>query len=301
MLAPVVIFVYDRLHHLGMTVNALKNNELAQETKLFIYSDKELDEASFVNVGKVREYVDRIDGFKEITVIKRERHFGLADNIIDGVTEVVNKYGKIIVLEDDLVTSECFLRFMNDSLIFYANHKRVMHVSGYVFPINSIGLDDTFFIKPTSCWGWATWDRAWKHFKKDIEYYLKEFDANMIIDFNLNNAYKHFEQIIQNKNGKMNTWAVFWYASVFLNRGLSLHPNISFVQNIGHDGLGGTHSQRTSCYDVDITHHYPIAFTEEILESVEGRKRIEKFHNSLKIPFYQKLINIVRRLLNRAY
>jgi hypothetical protein len=215
-LAPIVLFVYNRPWHTKQTIEALQKNELASESELFIYSDAPKNKKAEEKVKKVREYIKNIDGFKKITIIEREKNWGLANNIINGVTEIVNKYGKIIVLEDDLVTSPYFLRFMNEALEFYKHNEKVMHISGYMFPVFNDDLEDTFFIKPTTCWGWATWDRAWKYYKKDVDYYLKIFDKKMIYDFNLNNSYKYFDQIIQNKEGKINTWAIFWYASCLL-------------------------------------------------------------------------------------
>jgi len=179
-------------------------------------------------------------------LLNEEKNWGLADNIINGVTKIVNEYGKIIVLEDDLVTSPYFLKFMNEALEIYKNEPRVMHISGYNYPINQDGLDDMFFLKPTSCWGWATWDRAWKYYKKDPNYYINVFTKEMIYDFNLSNSYRYFDQIIQNNKGKINTWAIFWYASSYLQDGLSLHPKESYVRNIGHDGRG-VHCEKNKC------------------------------------------------------
>ena len=244
----------------------------------------------------MRGYLDKIGGFKKITIIKREKNWGLADSIIDGVTKIVNEYGKIIVLEDDLVTSPYFLKFMNDALEFYKNDERVMHITGYVYPIDNTGLYDTYFIKPASCWGWATWDNSWKYFKKDIDYYLKVFDKKMRYDFNLSNSYPFFKQLKQNKTGQINTWAIFWYASVYLNNGISLHPKDSFIQNIGFDEFG-THCKTTSVYYVDLIKHYPVKFTETIQEDIKARRRFEYYFRSLKIKFWKRVINKINRLL----
>ncbi len=287
-LAPIVLFVYNRPWHTRQTIEALQKNELAKDSELFIFSDAPKNKEAEEKVKKIREYIKTIDGFKKITIIERDKNWGLAANIIDGVTEIVNKYGKIIVLEDDLVTSPYFLKFMNEALEFYKNEEKVWHISGYVYPINNQGLDDTYFIKPTSCWGWATWARVWKHYKKDSDYYLKVFNKKMIKDFNLNNSYDYFNQIKQNKSGKLNTWAIFWYASVYLQSGLSLHPKESFVQNIGHDGKG-IHCGKTSIFDVELTKKYPIKFTTNIKENFEARKRFEKYFNSMKPTLYRRI------------
>ncbi|MDD4082332.1 MAG: glycosyltransferase [Sphaerochaetaceae bacterium] len=156
--APIVLFVYSRLDHTKRTVEALKNNLLADESNLIIFSDAPKNEKSKKAVEEVRKYIHSIKGFKSVKIIERKNNVGLANSIIDGVTKVVNKYGKIIVLEDDLVTSKYFLNFMNDSLELYKNESKVISISGYTYPVG--GLAETFFIKGTDCWGWATWKRG---------------------------------------------------------------------------------------------------------------------------------------------
>jgi len=294
-LAPIVLFVYNRPWHTKQTVEALQKNELANESELFIYSDEAKNEDAQKSVDDVREYIEKIDGFKKVTVIKREKNWGLANSIIDGVTQIVNEYGKIIVLEDDLVTSPYFLKFMNDALIFYKNDEIVMQISGYVYPIDKLGLFDTYFMKSISCWGWATWDRAWKYYKKDIDYYLKVFDKKMIYDLNLNNSCNFFNQVKQNKKGKIDTWAIFWDMTIYLNQGLSLSPKDSFVKNIGHDGEG-MHCRTTSVYEVELIKVYQPNFPRNICESEEARKAYEFYFNGIKVSLIEKVINKIKNI-----
>lgn len=241
-MAPIVLFLYNRPWHTQQTLDALANNDLAIDSELYLYCDgpklgdtKEMLSA----VSKTRTIAKNENRFRKVTVVEAESNKGLAESIIDGVTEIVNQYGKIIVLEDDIVTSPGFLNFMNDSLDLYQNDEKVMHVSGYMYPVKK-ELPETFFIRPTSCWGWATWKRAWHYFDKDV--------GTQIDKINKNNGWKEFtidssnpsykNQLYLNKEGKIDTWAIFWQASVFLKRGLSLHPYPSLVQNIGFDGSG---------------------------------------------------------------
>ena len=158
--APIALFVYNRPWHTKQTVEALQKNELANKSELFIYCDNAKNKGAQKSVDEVRNFVKNIKGFKKITIIKRKRNWGLACSIIDGVTKIVNEYGKIIVLEDDLVTSPYFLEFMNDGLKMYKDDLKVASIHGYIYPIKS--LPDTFFIKGADCWGWATWKRVWE-------------------------------------------------------------------------------------------------------------------------------------------
>ena len=295
-LAPIVLFVYNRPWHTQQTIEALQKNELASKSELFIFSDAAKNEQATKKVIEVRNYIKNIDGFKKITIIERETNWGLANSIIDGVTKIVNEYGKIIVLEDDLVTSPYFLTFMNEALKFYQNQEKVMHITGYSYPISTEGLDDTFFIKPASCWSWATWDRAWKYYKKDANLYIEKFSKKMIYDFNLNDSYNYFDQIAKNKHGKINTWAIFWYASTYLQNGLSLHPKKSYVQNIGHDGEG-VHCEKSSLFDVEFIQELKLNFATVITENIDARKAHEEYFHSIKIPFNIRLMNKLKRIL----
>ena len=164
-LAPIVLFTYDRLWHTQKTSEALKNNELASKSELIIYVDGAKNKSVYKSVSQVRDYVETVDGFKKVTIISRDKNWGLADSIIDGVTAIINQYGRVIVLEDDLVTSRFFLRYMNEALNLYENDNQVASIHGYIYPISN--LPETFFIKGADCWGWATWKNVWCYFESD--------------------------------------------------------------------------------------------------------------------------------------
>ena len=154
--APIALFAYNRPWHIRKTVETLQKNELSEHSELFIYSDGPKNQEDRELVNEVRQYLHSIRGFKHIEIIEQKRNSGLADAIVSGVTEIVGTYGKTIVLEDDLVTSPYFLRYMNDALKFYKEDEQVMHIAGYMLPINSFGLPETFFYRIASCWGWGT-------------------------------------------------------------------------------------------------------------------------------------------------
>ena len=227
--------------------------------------------------------------------MEREENFGLARNIIDGVTQVVNEYGTVIVMEDDLVVSPQFLKFMNQSLDFYKDDSAVMHISAYIYPINEHILPDTFFLGQTTCWGWATWKRAWVNFEKKPNKLIQTFTPQMIEKFNLNGAYNFWKQVELNHAGKMNTWAIFWYATVFLQNGLSLHPKSSYVQNIGHDG-SGTNRSTSKDFKVHVLNKM-LDLSDKLEMNAIAEKEVENYFNSIKVSFLKRVINKVRRLL----
>jgi len=300
-LAPIVLFVYNRPWHTEQTVTALLKNELADASDLIVYSDAPKNEAAAPKVEEVRRFIKGIRGFKSVSIIEREKNWGLADNIIDGVTMVVNKYGRVIVLEDDIVTSPFFLRFMNDALDFYEHEEKVWHVSGYLFPINTDGLGDAFFTKGMFCWGWATWTRAWKHYERDPENLPSKFSQEMIRDFNYENTNKFFDQVLANKNGRLHTWAIFWYAVIYLNKALCLCPRDSFVKNIGHDGSGIHCGRSRIMSDAELTSYYPLHFAEVIEESLVGRAALKKYFSSKASLSYRITLLAIEMLRKITY
>jgi len=237
-LAPIVLFVYNRLDHTKQTIESLQQNELAKQSKIFIYSDAPKNKKNIESVKKVREYIQSVDGFKEINIIEQEINFGLAQSIISGVTDIVNRYGKVIVMEDDLVTSPYFLKFMNDALDKYQYEKKIWHISGWNYPTLFNTNQDIYLYSIMDCWGWATWSDRWKYFKKDTDKLLEEFSKEDIKRFNLDGYTNLWRQIKLNKSGYIDTWAIYWYATIFRHNGLCLNPVKSYVQNIGHDGSG---------------------------------------------------------------
>jgi len=240
--APIAIFGYNRPVHLEKTVQALLNNKEARESELFIFSDGAKKPEHADQVELVRNYIKTITGFKKITIVERKKNMGLANSIIHGVTEIINKYGKIIVLEDDLITSPYFLEFMNMGLSKYEKEFRVMQVSGYMFPVNIAIEEDAFFLPLTTSWGWATWKRAWEIFDPEAKG-LEQLRQNKKLQkrFNLDGAYDYYSMLERHFAGKVDSWAVRWYLSVFLQNGLTLYPVKTLVANTGFDG-SGTHS-----------------------------------------------------------
>ncbi len=293
-LAPIVLFTYNRPWHTRQTVEALQKNESASESELFIFSDGPKP-GSEEKVKEVREYLKTITGFKKVTIIEREKNWGLANNIIDGVTKIVNEYGKIVVLEDDLVTSPYFLKFMNEALKMYRDEKKVACISGYIYPIE--GLPDLFFIKGADCWGWATWDRAWKIFEKDGKKLLEEVKRRKLeklIDFN--GSYPYVKMLKDQIKGKNNSWAVRWYISAFLKDMLCLYPGRSYIQNIGFD-KEATHTKGDkTIFEVALNDKYKFEKIEPV-ENAEARKMIEEYLERIKPTILRKIKSRIIKLI----
>ncbi|MDD3597486.1 glycosyltransferase [Sulfuricurvum sp.] len=292
--SPIVLFVYNRPWHTQQTIEALQKNDFASESDLFIFSDAEKDERSFKKVKEVRNYIKRIDGFKKITIIERETNWGLANSIIDGVTKIVNEYGKIIVLEDDLVTSPYFLKFMNETLEMYQNEEKVACVHGYIYPIEN--LPETFFIRGADCWGWATWKRGWDIFESDGQKLLSEVTRRGLQkEADFDNNYGYTKMLLDQINGKNNSWAVRWYFSAFLKEMLCLYPGKSFVQNIGNDA-SGTHCSSTNDYQIALSKRYNLEKIP-VIENQKSREKMEHFFQSLQSSLLRKILSKLKRRL----
>ncbi|WP_162937604.1 methyltransferase, TIGR04325 family [Indioceanicola profundi] len=246
--SPVALFVYARPLHAARTLRALQANAFADQTDLIVFSDGPRGPQDASAVAAVREVVRTARGFQSVTLVEHERNRGLAHNIIEGVTKVVEQHGRVIVVEDDLVTSPNFLRFMNNGLTCYEADDRVASIHGYCYPVRD--LPETFFLRGADCWGWATWARAWKLFNPDGAALLKELkDRNLTRRFDLDGAMGYTAMLEAQIAGRNNSWAVRWHASAFLQEKLTLYPGRSLVHNIGND-QSGTHCGVTAQFDV---------------------------------------------------
>lgn len=279
--APVALFVYNRPWHTQKTVEALQRNDGAGDTDLVIYSDAPAKPEACESVQNVRSYVESIRGFRSVRIILREENWGLARSVVDGVTRLCNEYGKVIVLEDDLVTSPWFLKYMNDALIRYQNDERVISVHGFMFPVKEV-LPETFFLVDPGCWGWATWARGWALYEPDGEKLLSQIkQQKRESEFNYSDSYDYLGMLENQVAGKNDSWAVRWYASAFLRSKLTLYPGISLVSNIGNDG-SGRHGDDSARFQAVVSEKAIKVFSIPIIENVTVRRAMVNYLISLQ-------------------
>jgi hypothetical protein len=302
-LSPIVFFAYNRPEHTRKSLESLAECEKAAESELYIFCDGPRTSDDRDQVEKVREVVESRQWCKKVHITKRDKNWGLANSIIQGVTEIINQAGRIIVLEDDLVLSPHFLNYMNDALEYYKNTPEVMHISGYMFPVKG-NLPETFFYRATSCSGWATWKRAWEKFEPDSKKLITRINTSRLRkEFNINGSMHYYRMLREQDQGKIDSWAIRWYASVFLNHGLCLHPGKSYVNNIGHDG-SGVHCASMDVFDVELNEIKMSHFTMDLQEEDIVTKKMEEFYlalqKALKKPLHlrirDKLIRTIRAI-----
>lgn len=294
--APILLFVYNRPEHLKRTVEALKKNVLASESELYIYSDAPRTEEDNNNVAQVRKYIRTITGFRNIHITEREHNWGLAKSIIEGVSSQIAIHGKVIVLEDDLITAPYFLKFMNDALEMYKDNEKVGHIQGCDFTQDT-SLPDTFFIKWTGSWGWATWERAWKHFNPDGKALLRQLEERKLTyKFDFNGKYGYTRMLRRQIEGKNNSWAIRWNASLFLDDMLSLNVGKSLVQNEGFDG-SGTNCGGGGLYASNLyMNELKVERISEIKENDSARMAYVRYYARTN-SFWAKAIRRIKRTL----
>lgn len=295
MLAPVVVFVYNRADHARATLTHLSNNHLAGESDLYVYCDNAKNEKAQEAVDAVRAIVDefaRSSRFKRVTVVKANKNKGLAASIIDGAGEILEKYGKIIVVEDDLITSDDFLTYMNSALDFYENNPKIWSISGYTFPLKSLnGYPHDIYMSPRGCsWGWATWKNR---FEK-VDWNVSDFEEFIRSPKRV----KHFneggpdmaEMLSRQVHGKINSWAIRWCYQESRENMFTVYPKKSRIRNIGCDNTG-THCVDSSLYDTTLIS----GDTACTFENLTPDKSIMREFRSMYD--YSRLGNIRRRLV----
>lgn len=238
-LAPIVIVAFNRVEHFKETLSRLSANPEATQSALYICVDGWRNEEDRRKQDEICAFAQTFRKcFSGIELVRRERNLGLASNIVTSISEVLNEHEKIIVLEDDIVVSSVFLRFMNDALDYFRDEPEVWHIAAHTIVNDPSRVNDVFLWRYMNCWGWATWKDRWSHFEKDPAALIADFSQDQIADFDIDATGSSWAQVVANYEGSINTWAVFWYATIFKNKGLCLNPWYSYAKNIGLDGTG---------------------------------------------------------------
>jgi hypothetical protein len=295
--APVVVFAYMREDHLRRSIESLLTNPEASSTDVVFYCDAAKRPQHQPQVDAVRAYVDSVSGFRSVSRVHREENMGLARSIIDGVTKTLERHGRAIVLEDDLVVSRHFLRYMNEALELYRDDPRVASIHGYCYPTRD-PLPETFFLAGADCWGWATWSRAWATFQQDGATLLRQLrERNLTRHFDYNGQYPYTRMLEDQVSGRNSSWAVRWHASCFLQGLLTLYPGRSLVDNIGNDSTG-THCGSTDIFAQALAHADvrpdPLTAVQPSLQAHAAFEQFFRERNPLTARVRRWLSDIIR-------
>lgn len=295
--APIVVFGFNRPDALKNTISSLLRNKEAKDSDLFVYVDGPRigKEGEREKVEEVKEYVKSISGFKSLRYTFAEKNKGLADSIIGGVSDVINQYGKVIVLEDDLVLMPNFLNFMNQGLEFYENNQSVMSVCGYTCKVNAPKdyLHDAYFFTRSSSWGWGTWKDRWEK----VDWKLDDWDSvvanrNAFVSSQGSDVFKMLSDC---KHGKNHSWAIrFCYAQFVLKR-LSVFPVKSLVDNEGFGG-DGTNCKRYSRFKFELNEekeHLTFRFPTDVKLHRSFFKQVMWYH-SLPLRIWSRIMYMIK-------
>jgi len=298
-LVPICLFTYNRLNETIKTIEALQNNFLAKDSDLYIYSDGGKTEKDKEKVTKVREYLYSISGFKSITTFESPTNRGLANSVISGVSKILELNERVIILEDDLVTSPNFLDFMNQALMFYQEDNTIFSISGYTLNLPSLpGKKDYYFGYRASSWGWGIWRDRWKV----IDWKVTEYE-NFIKDRSLVEKFKRggsdLPRMLSNQiNGRIDSWAIRFCFHQFKCNLMTVFPTKSKLISIGfsNEATNTIGSQR---FNTPLDKEIKRKFYFEKFNNID-QKVINEFASkfSVKSRVYNQLFKKLSRLKN---
>ncbi len=292
-LVPIILFVYNRPEHTKKTVDSLQRNNLARDSSLFIFSDGPRKGSDQKKINEVRSFIHKIDGFKSIEIEESKINKGLANSVIEGVTKVLKKFHKAIILEDDIVCSSDYLTYMNEALNKYVNNNRIFSISGYSFPINiPAEYDGDVYVLPrASTWGWGTWIDRWERVDWNVTDYDK-FIQNKLAQRRFNQGGEDLTPMLTSQmQGVIDSWGIRWAYAHYKNNSFCLYPVKSKVKNIGAD-KSGIHTPRTEKFNVFLENSsVQTDFIKEPVLNVKIQQNLKKF---MKLSVQRKIINFVK-------
>jgi len=304
-LAPIVFFAYNRPEHTERVLSALMCNKLANESKLYIYVDGIKEGASLEEKSKiqlVRTIVSKKKWCQEVTIKISDENAGCRNSIIQGITEVIDKYGKAIILEDDILTSAAFLIYMNKALDMYEHRFSVFSISGHSYSPNNVKIPEDYeydaYISPRLFnWGWATWKDRWNQVDWDMDF-VPEFVKHTYETAAFNRGGEDMtSMLIEQYTGKIDAWDIQFAFTHFANHAVSIVPCQSYTINIGFDG-SGTHCAVNKNMDrVKLNENeYPV-FPIVLYENKQILNSLYSFYYPKKRPIWKKIINRIYRFL----
>lgn len=304
-LAPIVLFVYNRPDHTLKTLQALQRNTLAAQSTLHIFADgpKENASAELLNkINTVRNIISAEKWCNEVVLHEFSTNKGLYRSIREGVTEILEQYGRVIVMEDDLQTSSAFLTYMNQALNFYADRKSVFSITGYNYPNSKMSIPtdyqyDTYVSLRNGSWGWATWIDRWNQIDWDVKSYETIKNAPSIKEALNRMGDDEFEMLQMQQDGILNIWSIQFTIAHFINHAVAIIPCQSYVDNIGLDGTGENCGVQSSLQHLQLNQNENPKFVDIIYED---KHIINAFYNvncRKRLPLWKRAINRLSRKL----
>lgn len=304
-LAPVVLFAYARPEHTRKTLEALSQNTLAQRSSLIIYVDG-LKKGDNLDLRTRNEELKRVVREKQwcgsVTIIEQSENKGLARSIRDGVTETLSRYGKVIVMEDDLVTSPAFLTFMNKALCFYEGYPAVFSIGGYSYPAQRMSIPDDYVFDTYAClrncsWGWATWKDRWDKIDWSARNYGLMKKHSYIQEAFNRMGDDEFEMLYAQQEKGLKIWSILFTLAHFEHHAVAIIPCVSYVNNIGLDGSGENCGTQLSLTHTSLNQNENPRLLNVIYED---KRIVNAFYNvncRCVLPKWKRMINRFARIV----
>jgi len=295
--APIALFVFRRPEHTRRTLEFLRCNEGAAASPLHVFCDGPRNGEDLSAVEEVRRIVRAAEGFASLEIHEAEANRGLAASVIAGVSEMIRRYGRVIVLEDDMECAPYFLRFMNEGLERFRDDERIAEIHGYTAPMPET-VPECFLRPGADCWGWATWERGWKLFNPDSAVLLKELnERGLVRDFDRDGVFPWYRMLEDQATGKVDSWAIRWHASVFLAGKFMLQSGRPLIRNIGGDG-SGTHGADADGEKVPLWGR-PVTIGETPPPESEAVQHLyRESMRQWKIPLWKRVSGKICRILH---
>jgi hypothetical protein len=240
--APIALFIFKRPAHTRRVIESLRGCTGFAESRVFVFADGPRNPEDVPAVEETRAEARRLLGDHAVFV-EREINLGVDNSIIAGVSELCDRYGRVVVVEEDLILSPNFLHFLNAGLTRYESEARLMQVCGYMFDVPELRESrDAIFLPMVNSWGWATWKRAWSQLDPDATGWRERLrDDRERRRFDLDGNYKYARMLTDHMRQNVPAWDIRWYYSVFVQDGLVLFPPRTLVLH-EFDGTG-THDR----------------------------------------------------------
>ncbi len=257
--APIAIFAFNRPGHLSNLFASLMTNPEAEFSEIYLFIDGPRNSDDKKLTAETKKIGKDFSEFLNLTIFQSEKNLGLSESILGGIDKVLLNHDRVIVLEDDLELSPNFLHFVNRGLDVHISDLNVASIQGFSM-IDLQSSEPSYFLRGADCWGWATWSNRWESLVRDPKILLEQLrNKKLTRDFDLKGAYPYTNMLERNCNKEIDSWAIRWHASMFLEGKVSLFPGKSLVKNMGRDG-SGTHGGSQEEVQADLTEE-PIEYS----------------------------------------
>lgn len=299
--APIALFIYKRPDHTRRTIEHLQRCVGFDDSPVCVFADGPKDPRDIPAIQETRSEARRLLGDGAV-FLERDTNAGLDNSVIAGVTDLCERHGRVVVVEDDLIVSPYFLEFLNTGLMRYENEPRVMQVCGHMFDVPELRESkDALFLPLISSWGWATWKRAWDLYDPAARGWTERLsDQQERKRFDLDGNFAYAGMLSRQMRRAVPAWDIRWYYTVFVLEGLALYPPKALVLNEGFDGTGTHDRLSLPVRQAQLDEHAAFDFPTQVAESPEKESVFRAIGDFRSASAPQRLKAAAKAVLRRA-